>query len=139
MDWKQRREVANKLYKYNDNNLQYQIYDQQTDEKLTQQVIDFFNNGSELVYPAKYIFCNIVYSYFLAKYFELDFYTQLNDRCTLSDSPMYYVYDDNRLVYDKVLSVVLPNLEQYESISKTRKYFKQEFLIFDEDLSEVMC
>lgn len=138
MDWLQRREIANKLYNYSDNNLDFVILNDQTDDQIISQVLSFFENGSELVYPAKYIFCNIIYSHYLAKYFNLDFYNQLSDSNTLSDSPMYYFYDDHKNVYDEVLNKVYDRLEQYESINKTRKYFKQEFLITDEDLSDIL-
>ena len=138
MNWLQRREIANKIYKYTDNNLDYTIDLSQSSQQLVNQVLSFFNSGSELVYPAKYIFCNIVYSYFLNKYFGLDFYTQLNDKNTLIDSPIYCLYSDYKEVYDQVLDIVLPNIEQNQHISKTRKYFKQEFLIADEDLSDIL-
>ena len=138
MDWKSRRNLANQLYKYSDNNLQYTVEQSQTDQQLTDQVIDFFVNGSQLIYPAKYIFCNIVYCHFLSKYFNLDFYKQLDDKDTLPDSPMYCTYSDRKTVYDNVLSKILVNIESYDSISKTRKYFKQEFLIMDEDLSDIL-
>ena len=100
-------------------------------------MIDYFNNGSELVYPEKYIFCNIVYSYYLNKYFGLDFYKMLDSALTIPDSPMYYYYSDNKFVYDQILKQILPKIESCQSIIKTRHYFKQEFLIDDEDISDV--
>ena len=139
LDYKQRRQLAYKLY----NNLfvdlgnQYQIIDEQTDQQLTDQVLDFFNNGSKLIYPAKFIFCNIVYSYYLNKYFKLDFYQCLDDQTILDDSPCVCLYSQRRNVYDNVLKQVLPKIETFDSIIKTRKFFKQEYLINDEDLSDV--
>lgn len=139
LSWMQRRKIAYKLYDglFNDNNLPIKVINNQTDEQLAEQVIDFFKNGSELIYPAKYIFCNIVYSYYLHKYFQCDFNAQLNDLNTLYDSPCPILYNDRPNVYKHVLTAINPNIETYQSTSKTRKYFKMEFLIDDEDISEV--
>ncbi len=139
LDWLQRRQLAYRLYRglFDDVNLKYTIIENQTDDQLVQQVLDFFENGSELIYPAKYIFCNIVYSYYLNKYFNLDLYRQLDDLNTLYDSPCPIVYHDRPNVYKRVLNVVLPKIETLQSVNKTRKYFKMEFLIADEDISEV--
>ena len=137
--WQERRKTANKLYKYvyTDQNLDYQFDDNNQDQHLIDTVIDYFNNGSELVYPEKYIFCNIVYSYYLNKYFGLDFYKMLDSALTIPDSPMYYYYSDNKFVYDQILKQILPKIESFQSIVKTRHYFKQEFSINDEDISDV--
>lgn len=139
LSWQQRRQLAYRLYSglFNDVNLPYTVIENQTDEQLAEQVIDFFKHGSELVYPAKYIFCNIVYSYYLHKYFQCDFNAQLNDLYTLYDSPCPVLYNDRSNVYKRVLDAINPNIEVYQSTTKTRKYFKMEFLINDEDLSEV--
>lgn len=139
-DWKRRRRIAYKLYRgmFDDANQQYTIENEHDYDKLAEQVIDFFNNGSQLIYPAKYVFCNIVYSYYLNKYFGVLFYQALDDRQTLFDSPCPLLYSDAKSMYDRVLDVVLPNLESYQSIDKTRHYFKMEFLISDEDLSDVI-
>ena len=58
LSWQQRRQLAYRLYSglFNDVNLPYTVIENQTDEQLAEQVIDFFKHGSELVYPAKYIF-----------------------------------------------------------------------------------
>lgn len=129
LNFKQRRQVANALCEYDDSNLPIVIKEGQTDNELYEEVVSFFENGSELIYPSKYIFCNIVYSYYLAKYFGEDLKERLKDPNTLEDSPMYYTYVDNPKVYDRILEKVLPNIEQYDSIQKTLGYFYQEFLI----------
>lgn len=129
LNFKQRRQVANALYEYDDSNLPIVIKEGQTDNELYEEVVSFFENGSELIYPSKYIFCNIVYSYYLQKYFGEDFLERLSDKETLEGSPCYYTYLDNPKLYDKILSKVLPNLESYNSIQKTLSYFRQEFLL----------
>lgn len=138
-NWQQRRQLAYRLYNglFNDVNLPYTVIENQSDDDLVSQVIDFFEHGSELIYPAKYIFCNIVYSYYLHKYFACDFSAQLNDLNTLYDSPCPVLYSDRPNVYKRILDAISPDVEKYQSTSKTRKYFKMEFLIDDEDLSEV--
>ena len=139
IDWKTRRKIAYKLYNglFDDVDLPHVVIDNQTDEQLASQVINFFENGSELIYPAKFIFCNIVYSYYLNKYFDVPFYQALNDVETLYDSPCVILYNDRKNVYDIVLAKVLPNFENFNSIKKTRHYFKMEFLVDDEDITDV--
>lgn len=113
-------------------------YKDLNDQELVKQVLDFFFIESQCIYPAKYIFCNVIYSYYLQKYFGLDFYQQLDDKETLVNSPYYCLYSDRKYVYDQVIKTVYSQLEQLLSCRKTRLYFKQEFLIFDEDFSEIL-
>lgn len=113
-------------------------YKDLNDQELIKLVLDFFFIESQCVYPAKYIFCNIIYSYYLHKYFDLDFYQQLDDKDTLINSPQYCLYSDRKNVYDQVIEKVYTQIEQLPSCRKTRLYFKQEFLIFDEDFSEIL-
>ena len=138
-DWKQRRKVAYKLYNglFNDVDLPYQVIENQTDQQLIDQLLNFFNNGSELIYPAKYIFCNIVYSYYLNKYFGVPFYQALDDHETLLDSPHCVLYSDRPNVYNIVIEQVFSKIEELPSVVKTRHYFKMEFLIDDEDITDV--
>ena len=139
-NWKDRRKVAYRLYRglFDDVNLPHKVENQNDMHALTNQVIDFFENGSQLIYPAKYIFCNIVYSYYLNKYFNVDFYTALDDKETLFDSPCCVLYSDAKQVYDNVIKKVIDRIDQLPSVVKTRHYFKMEFLIADEDISDVL-
>lgn len=114
------------------------VYQDLNDQELIKQALDFFFIESQCIYPAKYIFCNIIYSYYLQKYFGLDFYQQLDDKETLTNSPYYCLYSERKNVYDFVLKEVYNQIEQLPSCRKTRLYFKQEFLIFDEDFSEIL-
>ena len=139
-NWKDRRKLAYRLYRglFDDVNLKYSIENQNDEQALTKQVLDFFENGSELIYPAKYIFCNIVYSYYLNKYFNVPFYQALDDKETLFDSPCCVLYSDAKQVYDTVIKKVIDRIDQLPSVVKTRHYFKMEFLIADEDISDVL-
>lgn len=135
-----RREKSAKLFKrYTDNNLQYSILEL-NDDSLIKQVIDYFKSESELCYPAKYIFCNILYAYYAEKYFKLPFYEAIQWKELLANSPVEYLYFEHKQVYDAIIKEILPSIEYYEyAIEKTRLYFKQEFCIFDEDLTLVIC
>lgn len=139
-EWKQRRKLAYKLYRglFNDANLPHTIENQHDLDALQQQVVDFFKNGSELIYPAKYVFCNIVYSYYLNKYFQVPFYEALDNRETLFDSPCPLLYHQAKQLYDNVIEQVIDDIESLPSTTKTRHYFKMEFLIADEDISDVI-
>jgi len=137
-DWQKARKLSYILYRgmFNDTNLSYETKNVHG-EDLANQVIDFFEHGSLLVFPAKYVFCNIVYAYYLSKYFGEDFYKCLDDPEVLFDTPCKVLYSDDRIAYDIILRKVLPSIESYPSIVKTRHYFKMEFLINDEDISDV--
>lgn len=138
-DWRARRKIAYKLYKnvFNDVNLPLTYIDSYDDHTLIETVLAFFKRGSELIYPAKYVFCNIVYSYYLNKYFGVDFYEALDSRETLFDSPYPLLYSQAKNVYDTVLNEIEGQIESLPSIVKTRHYFKMEFLIDDEDITDV--
>ena len=134
----ERRKKSREFFKhYTDENVKITILKNQTEQELIEQVLLFFRIESSCIYPAKYIFCNIVYSYYLNKYFGLDFKECLSDTDVLKNSPIEYLYTVHKNVYDSILSKI-DNIEQYTSIKKTRLYFKQEFLIFDEDLTEIL-
>lgn len=134
----ERRKKSREFFKrYTDENVKITILKNQTEQELIEQVLLFFRTKSSCIYPAKYIFCNIVYSYYLNKYFDLDFKECLSDADVLKNSPIEYLYTAHKNVYDSILSKI-DNIEQYTSIKKTRLYFKQEFLIFDEDLTEIL-
>lgn len=140
-NWKDRRKVAYTLYRgmFDDCNLPYTIENDNDYRALTKQVLDFFEHGSELIYPAKYVFCNIVYSYYLNKYFNVPFYQALDDKDTLFDSPCPLLYNQAKSVYDEVIEKVIDRIDRLPSVTKTRHYFKMEFLIADEDISDVIA
>lgn len=134
----ERRKKSREFFKqYTDENVEITILKNQTEQEIIDQVLLFFEKESSCIYPAKYIFCNIVYSYYLNKYFNLDFKDCLSDSDVLKNSPIEYTYSTHKIVYETILSK-LDDIECYASIRKTRLYFKQEFLIFDEDLTEIL-
>lgn len=134
----ERRKKSRKFFKqYTDENVKIEIVKNQTEQELIEQVLLFFETESSCIYPAKYIFCNIIYSYYLNKYFNLNFKECLSDKNVLKNSPIEYSYKDHIEIYEAILSK-LKDIESYASIKKTRLYFKQEFLIFDEDLTEIL-
>ena len=55
---KYRRSMAYLLNDWDDINLPYEF----NDSNILQQVINFFNNGSYLIYPAKSYFVAIIYA-----------------------------------------------------------------------------
>ncbi len=134
-----RRAKSSKMFKqYSDSGLEYSVVSLSENE-LVKQVIFYFKTESSLCYPAKYIFCNIIYSYYAEKYFNLPFYESLNWPELLADSPIEYLYKDHVSVYEVIIKEILPNIEHYENaIRKTRLYFKQEFCIFDESFNEII-
>jgi hypothetical protein len=134
----ERRKKSREFFKqYTDENVKIEIVKDQAAQELIEQVLLFFETESSCIYPAKYIFCNIIYSYYLNKYFDLDFKKCLADEDVLKNSPVEYSYKDHVDIYNAILSK-LKDIESYTSIKKTRLYFKQEFLIFDEDLTEIL-
>ena len=111
---------------WDDNNLPYTI----NLNNIDKQVIDFFENGSELIYPAKSFFVAIIYAKCLEKYFKIDFYKALNDKELLPDDLYFVTYNNSKDIYNKIIENI-GNIWQYESINKTVGYFKKEFLIND--------
>lgn len=135
-----RREKSKQIFKTTtDEGLDCRIIKNQPEEAVIKQVKEFFEKGSDLVYPAKYVFCNLVYAYYGKYYFDIDVLELLQEPKLLENSPCEYLYKDHPRVYNALMIDILPNMKKYESsIKKTRLYFKQEFLIFDEDLTEIL-
>lgn len=131
-EWTIRQAKSYKENKNNfgDSNLPH-TFEWLPEDELVDQVVGFFEHGSELIYPAKYIFVNIVYAHLLEKYFGRPFYESLDDAELLDDSPIVVVYSQIKGVYDKVLAR-LGDIESYPSIESTADYFRREFLIGEE-------
>ena len=64
----------------------------------------------------------------IEKYFHINFYDALNDNELLPDDKYFKTYNESKDIYDKVLESI-GDIYQYDSIDKTVKYFKQEYLI----------
>lgn len=127
MDYKERRKLSYLINTFDDIDLDY-IYIKQSKEDLVKLIIKFFNTESLLIYPAKSYFVAIVYAKCIEKYFRINFYDALNDNELLPDDKYFKTYNESKDIYDKVLESI-GDIYQYDSIDKTVKYFKQEYLI----------
>lgn len=127
MDYKERRKLSYLINAFDDIGLDY-IYIKQSKEDLIKLIIKFFNTESLLIYPAKSYFVAIVYAKCIEKYFHINFYDVLNDKELLPDDKYFKTYNESKDIYDKVLESI-GDIYQYDSIDKTVKYFKQEYLI----------
>ena len=127
MDYKERRKLSYLINAFDDIDLDY-IYIKQSKEDLVKLIIKFFNTESLLIYPAKSYFVAIVYAKCIEKYFHINFYDALNDEELLPDDKYFKTYNESKDIYDKVLEFI-GDIYQYDSIDKTVKYFKQEYLI----------
>ena len=127
MDYKERRKLSYLINAFDDIGLDY-IYIKQSKEDLVKLIIKFFNTESLLIYPAKSYFVAIVYAKCIEKYFHINFYDALNDEELLPDDKYFKTYTESKDIYDKVLESI-GDIYQYDSIDKTVKYFKQEYLI----------
>ena len=127
MDYKERRKLSYLINTFDDIDLDY-IYIKQSKEDLVKLIIKFFNTESLLIYPAKSYFVAIVYAKCIEKYFHINFYDALNDNELLPDDKYFKTYNESKDIYDKVLESI-GDIYQYDSIDKTVKYFKQEYLI----------
>lgn len=127
MDYKERRKLSYLINAFDDIGLDY-IYIKQSKEDLIKLIIKFFNTESLLIYPAKSYFVAIVYAKCIEKYFHINFYDVLNDKELLPDDKYFKTYNESKDIYDKVLESI-DDIYQYDSIDKTVKYFKQEYLI----------
>ena len=125
--WKDRRRLAYLIYDFDDINLPY-TYIEESKEDLINRIILFFQTESELIYPAKSFFVAIVYSKCIEKFFNINFYTVLNDKELLPDDHFFKTYSEASEIYDKVLEKIT-DIWEYKSINATLKYFYQEFLI----------
>lgn len=121
---KYRRMLSYHLNKWDDKNLEYTI----DTKDVKSQVVDFFKHGSKLVYPAKSYFVAIVYAKCMEKYFNQDFYVNLDDFELLVDDKYFVTYSNDQKLYDEILEEI-GDIWQYESINKTVEYFKKEYMV----------
>ena len=128
MNWKNRRKLSYLYNDFDDINLPDMVRAYDSDEALVKEIVSFFINGSELIYPAKSYFVALVYAKMLEKYFGVDFYKALEDKELLPDDIFFVTYNNSREIYDSVLKII-GNPLNYESSEKTKQYFYQEFMI----------
>ena len=128
MNWKNRRKLSYLYNDFDDINLPYIVKTYDSDKALIKEIVSFFINGSELIYPAKSYFVALVYAKMLEKYFGVDFYIALEDKELLPDDIFFVTYNNSREIYDSVVKIS-GNPLNYESSEKTKQYFYQEFMI----------
>ena len=129
MTWRKRRAYSYLIHEFDDVNLPH-TYKYVDNDTLINDVITFFRTESKLEYPAKTYFVAIVYAYLLEKYFDLSFKEALSQPDLLFDDPNFVPYQENKYVYDAILSKIkLSSIEKLASTQKTCSYFKEEFLI----------
>ena len=128
MNWKNRRKLSYLINDFDDVNLPYTVRTYDSDEALIKEIVSFFINGSELIYPAKSYFVALVYAKMLEKYFGVDFYKALEDKELLPDDIFFVTYNNSREIYDSVVKIIGDPL-RYEASEKTKQYFYQEFMV----------
>jgi len=125
--WRNRRKLSYLINDFDDYNLKHKV--ENTDNKtIVEMTVDFFENGSELIYPAKSYFVAIIYAKLLEKYFNENFYSALNYNDLLIDDKYFKPYSQAKEVYDGILKQ-LKSILDYDSTENTKTYFYQEFLI----------
>ena len=131
LGWEARRKLAYQYKEFRDVNLPH-TFEYISDAHVVKQTIKFFIEGSELIYPAKSYFVAIVYAACLEKYFKVPFFSALSEINLLPDDDYFTSYMYKPDMYDEILNYI-GDIWQYKSIEPTVAYFKEEFLIEDED------
>ena len=139
-----KRELANLFKEFDDVNLGRVVLYSVKDDEIADHVIDFFVEGSALIYPFKSYFVAIVYAACMVKYFP-KYFPDVTDalKCSdLLDKDDFYV-PYNRSTY-KIYNSILNWFERerseilsFSSTKKTHKYFKEEFLIDDKVINNI--
>ena len=129
MTWRQRRKLAYLMHdKFNDSNLPYTVLEM-TDAQIKDMVIDFFRNGSELIYPAKSYFVALIYARLLHEHFGIPFLEALDTDDLLPDDPAFVPYREKTDLYTSILRELPDKFWLLPSAAATVNYFKEEFLI----------
>lgn len=119
-----KRKMSYLINEWDDINLPYET----NFEDIPSQVVDFFFNESQLIYPAKSYFVAIVYASCMKDFFEEEFYRALSDKELLPDDKFFKTYTEDKETYDAILEKI-KNPLAYDASLKTINYFKKEFLI----------
>jgi hypothetical protein len=127
MNWKERRKLSYLTNTFDDVGLEHQ-YIKMTDKEIIDMTVSFFETESKLIYPPKSYFVAIIYAHYISKYFNENFYKLLNNKELLFDDKYFVIYSKKKYIYDEIISKI-DNVESYNSILPTLKYFNQEFLI----------
>ena len=138
---REKRELAYLFKEFDDTNLARVVLNSATDDEIADHVIEFFVEGSALVYPPKSYFVAIVYAACMCKYFPEHFKDIVEPlRCydLLDKDDFFRPYSDKTCnIYNKVLQFLereRVEILQYSSTAKTHNYFRAEFLITEDEL-----
>ena len=137
----EKRKLAYLFKEFDDVNLARIVLNSATDDEIADQVIDFFVEGSALVYPSKSYFVAIVYAECMCKYFP-EYFKDIVEplRCydLLDKDDFFRPYSDKTCnIYNKILQFLereRVEILQYSSTVKTHNYFSEEFLITEDEL-----
>lgn len=136
-----KRDLAYLFKEFDDINLARVVLNSVKDDEIADQVIDFFVEGSALVYPSKSYFVAIVYAACMLKYFPEHFKDIVEPlKCVdlLDNDDFFRPYISRTVpIYNKVLQwLERERIEilDYASTMKTHNYFKEEFLITEDEL-----
>lgn len=138
---REKRKLAYLFKEFDDIGLERTILNSATDDEIADHVIEFFVEGSALVYPPKSYFVAIVYAACMCKYFPEHFKDIVEPlRCydLLDKDDFFRPYSDKTCnIYNKVLQFLereRVEILQYSSTAKTHNYFRAEFLITEDEL-----
>lgn len=138
---REKRELAYLYKEFDDVGLKREVLYSVTDDETAEQVIKFFVEGSALIYPAKSYFVAIVYAACMLKYFP-EYFKSLTEplQCydLLDKDDFFRPYSDKTSkLYDKVLQFLDGRIDilSYGSTVKTHNYFKEEFLIREDEIA----
>ena len=139
---REKRELAYLFKVFDDTGLQRTILNSAKDDEIADQVIEFFIEGSVLVYPTKSYFVALVYAACMLKYFPKYFDNIIDPlRCydLLDNDDFLRPYSEKtHSIYDKVLQYLEQHrieILDYVSTKKTHNYFREEFLITEDELA----
>lgn len=139
---REKRELAYLFKEFDDVGLARVVLNSAKDDEIADHVIEFFVEGSALVYPSKSYFVAIVYAACMCKYFPEHFKDIVEPlKCyDLLDKDDYFrPYTDKTCnIYNKVLQFLereRVEVLDYESTVKTHNYFREEFLIRDDEVA----
>ena len=137
----EKRKLSYLFKEFDDTNLARIVLNFATDDEIADSVIGFFIEGSALVYPPKSYFVAIVYAACMLKYFPEHFKDIIEPlKCVdlLDNDDFFSPYMSKTApIYNKVLQwLERERIEilDYASTIKTHNYFKEEFLITEDEL-----
>ena len=138
----EKRKLAYLFKVFDDTNLARVVLNSATDDEIADHVIEFFVEGSALVYPPKSYFVAIVYAACMLKYFPEHFKDIVEPlRCVdLLDNDDFFrpYFSKTAPIYNKILQWLereRVEILDYESTVKTHNYFREEFLITEDEIT----